>query len=248
MKKILTILSFGVLLFGVVGFIGCDAPYSNSDFIKGENPDNPDNPDNGYDYSTDNKEYVDLGLPSGTLWATCNIGASSSGDYGHYFAWGETKPKGAYNWLSYIFGTDKSQLTKYCSVADYGKDGYVDSKYTLDLEDDAAYINWGSDWRMPTAEEVAELVESCSWTWCIVDGKIGCKGMGTNGNTIFFPAAGRYDGGSLWHTGEYGYYWVSSLFQNQPDCSESFFFHAEEIWAYSCWGRFFGFPIRAIKR
>ena len=101
--------------------------------------------------------YVDLGLTSGTKWATCNVGASKPQDYGDYYAWGEVTPKETYNWSTYKYGSAYNQLTKYCSSSSYGKDGFTDSKTTLDLSDDAAYVNWGGKWRMPTKAQQDEL-------------------------------------------------------------------------------------------
>ena len=106
---------------------------------------------------------VDLGLPSGTLWADRNIGANSPEGYGDYFAWGETRPKSEYNWSTYKYckGSDKT-ITKYCDDSSYGT---VDNKTVLEPSDDAATANWGSNWRMPTHGEQVELNEKCKWTW-----------------------------------------------------------------------------------
>ena len=103
-------------------------------------------------------EYVDLGLPSGTLWATRNVGATYPDDYGDYFAWGETEPKNNYDWNSYKWCNGSyTTLTKYCLNINYGvHDGLTELK----LEDDAAYVNWGSSWRMPTHEQQQELTKS----------------------------------------------------------------------------------------
>ncbi len=104
-------------------------------------------------------DYVDLGLPSGTFWATCNVGAMNPEDYGDYFAWGETEPKSYYDWSTYKYcNGSSSTITKYCSDSEYGT---VDNKYTLEAIDDAATVNWGGDWRIPTIEEQAELTGAC---------------------------------------------------------------------------------------
>ena len=140
-------------------------------------------------------EWVDLGLPSGTLWATCNIGADSPEDCGDYFAWGETEPKEVYSWTNYKWcnGTYDT-MTKYCSNSDYGANGFVDNKKELDPEDDAAYVNWGSSWRMPTMAQLQELVENCTWQWTTRNGVEGQLAKGPNGKTLFLPAARyRYD-------------------------------------------------------
>lgn len=118
-------------------------------------------------------EYVDLGLSSGTLWATCNVGATKPEDVGDYFAWGETRPKEEYNWETYKWCKGRYDTqTKYCTDSDHGT---VDNKSILELSDDAANVNWGGDWRMPTKEELDELHTECTWTWTTQNGVKGCK-------------------------------------------------------------------------
>lgn len=159
--------------------------------------------------------YVDLGLPSGTLWATCNIGASSPEEYGDYFAWGETEGyksgKSNFDWSTYKWcnGSDTT-MTKYCINSTYGYNGFTDNKTELDPEDDAAYVNWGSGWRMPTKTQLQELFNSAHTTteWTTMNGVNGSKIMSkTNGNCLFLPAAGFWDGTSLLSEGLYGDYW-----------------------------------------
>ena len=167
---------------------------------------------------------VDLGLPSGTLWADRNVGADSPEDYGDYFAWGETEPKSTYDWSSYKWcnGNDR-ELTKYCTKSSYGYNGFTDDKATLEMSDDAAYINMGSKWRMPTGSEFEELIDNCTWTWTTRDSVNGYKVVGTNGNSIFFPAAGYYFNRELCDVCTDGYYWSGSLceyFQNRGSCLE----------------------------
>ena len=157
-------------------------------------------------------DYVDLGLPSGTLWATCNVGADSPEEYGDCFAWGETTPKSDYSWSTYKYGTAEGQLTKYCDKSDYG--GFTDTKTVLDVEDDAATANWGNGWRMPTGEELAELNDGCIKIWTTQQGVKGRIFIGLNGNTLFLPVAGRYIESSLGGAGRDGYYWSSSLYFN----------------------------------
>ena len=150
--------------------------------------------------------YVDLGLPSGLLWATCNVGATTSDGYGDYFAWGETTPKDTYNWSNYQY-YDGSNVTKYT-----GSDGLT----TLLPEDDAATANWGSDWRMPTNEEVEELFDNTTVTWTQQGGVNGRLFTAANGNSLFLPAAGiRWDV-ELDGAGDWGYYWSSSLVTVEP--------------------------------
>lgn len=157
--------------------------------------------------SADTHEYVDLGLPSGTLWATCNIGANSPEEYGDYFAWGETVPEHECDWDTYKWcnGT-KTSMNKYCTQS---RDGSVDDKIVLDLEDDAAHVIWQGDWRMPTEEERKELRDNCKWKW--ENDKNGITVTGPNGNSIFFPAAGRWVKGKEEDVNEKGYYWTSTL-------------------------------------
>ena len=157
---------------------------------------------------------VDLGLPSGTLWADRNVGADSPEAHGDYFAWGETAPKSYYDLSTYRWCRgDDDTMTKYCTNSYYGT---VDNKTVLDLEDDAAYVNMGPEWRMPTRTELNELNNECTWTWTTQNGTRGYKVTGPNGNFIFFPAAGsRYDS-NLNRVGSDGYYWSSSLRENYP--------------------------------
>lgn len=140
----------------------------------------------------DDHEWVDLGLPSGTLWATCNVGASAPEEYGDFFAWGETdpEPKDYYDWGSYkwCYGSYK-KLTKYCYDSDYGYNDFYDNKRILDPEDDAAYVNWGPQWRMPTVNQLVELKDNCTWKKTTRNGVVGCQVTGPNGNTLFLPFA-----------------------------------------------------------
>lgn len=130
-------------------------------------------------------DYVDLGLPSGLLWATCNVGASSPEEYGNYYAWGETKPKSAYTWDTYKYGTSSndSDITKY---------NPTDEKTVLEPEDDAAHANMGGEWRMPTYAELSHLTANTTSTWETLNGVNGRRFTGPNGNSIFIPAAGCY--------------------------------------------------------
>ncbi len=191
------------------------------------------------------KEAVDLGLPSGTLWATCNVGATSPEQDGAYFAWGETtteKYKYTYDWSTYKYcnGGSRTQ-TKYCTDSSYGT---VDNKTTLDPSDDAAHVNWGGDWRMPTKSEQDELLDECTWTWTDNynnTGVAGCIVTGTNGNSIFLPAAGyRAEYATFCDVGVYGCYWSSSLNESYPNRSYYLDFGSDsydEYRNYRCYGR-----------
>ena len=159
--------------------------------------------ENGY-------EWVNFDLPSGTLWATCNVGANSPEKYGFYFAWGETEPKSKYDWSTYKWcNGSETTLTKYITYSSYGT---VDNKTVLDLADDAARMNWGGNWRMPTREEFQELSENCTWTWTTQNGVNGYKVTSqSNGSSIFLPAAGYRGGTRLNDAGTIGHFWSSSL-------------------------------------
>lgn len=160
-------------------------------------------------------EFVDLGLPSGTRWATCNVGANTPEEYGDYFAWGETEPKENYNWSTYRYG-DYDALTKYCNNAEYGNNGFTDELTILEASDDAATANWGAGWRMPTREEMRELFDNCTHEWTTQNGVNGRKFTGPNGNSIFLPAAGYREGSDLYGAGSIGCYWSSSLDASYP--------------------------------
>ena len=156
--------------------------------------------------------YVDLGLPSGTLWATCNVGSTTPEGYGDYFAWGETSPKETYNWGTYRYcNGSSSTLTKYCDNADYGNNGFTDTLTVLEATDDAATANWGEGWRMPTQDELDELNNYCYVIWTNINGVKGRLFIGPNGNSIFLPAAGSNYADAPNGSGTNGHYWSSSL-------------------------------------
>lgn len=157
-----------------------------------------------------NHEWVDLGLPSGTKWATMNIGATSPSDYGSYFAWGETSLKRSYAWknLKYCLDTTGDKFSKYVTDSKYGD---VDGKKELDLSDDAAYVNWGAGWCMPSDAQLEELRKVCKWTWTRIDGHNGYKVDGLNGNSIFLPASGHWSGSAPRLVGTRGDYWSRTL-------------------------------------
>ena len=173
----------------------------------------------GYVPAPADVQAVDLGLPSGIKWATCNVGAEKPEDYGNYYAWGEVLPKEDYSWATYKYANGAyDKLTKYCNKADYGDNGFIDNKTTLDPEDDAAHVNWGGSWRMPTDAEWTELREQCDWTWTTQNGINGYQVTSkTNSNSIFLPAAGYRDDTDLFLVGNYGYSWSSSLDGDYPN-------------------------------
>ena len=183
-------------------------------------------------------EYVNLGLYSGLKWAKCNLGASKPSDYGDYYAWGETTPKTDCSWATYKWGTE-SNITKYNTT---------DGKTVLDPEDDAATATLGSHWRMPTKDEMYELLDNCTWTWTTQDGKNGYEVKSkTNGNAIFLPAAGFREGSEFDSAGSLGIYWSSSLNElNSHSASPIKFDSGEKGWYYFGRYRYYGYPIRPV--
>jgi hypothetical protein len=170
--------------------------------------------------------YVDLGLS--VKWATHNVGAGFPESCGKYFAWGETEPKSTYDWDTYKWceGPD-STMSKYCTDSDYGN---VDNKTRLDRSDDAAYVNWGGSWRMPTLDEWQELKGLCTWTWTTHNNFYGYKVTSNrNGRSIFLPAAGSCDDNGLHYAGSLGAYWSSSLCWDTADGLSSWGVYFDEI-------------------
>ena len=168
---------------------------------------------------TNGYEWVDLGLPSGTLWASCNVGANKPEDYGDYFAWGEIQPKSNYSWTTYKYSNGSNNaMTKYCTDNRYGT---VDNRTELESVDDAATVNWGTGWQMPTLIQQQELINT-SYTTITCTTQNGVYGYKitsmSNGNSIFLPAAGSRDGTSLYNAGGDGIYWSRSLSTNFSFC------------------------------
>lgn len=204
--------------------------------------------------------YVDLGLPSGTLWATYNVGATKPeqyADYGDFFAWGEIVPDRDFTWFSYKYGKAQIQwdlygLTKY----NFGQGNPVstDRLSTLLPEDDAATVSWGVYWRMPTSEELRELIENCEYSWTEVDGVKGAKFTGPNGNSVFFPASGYCEGSSGYFSrdsfsskeGEVGFYWSSSLNEKNNVVAYVLTFDENGVKRDDD-ARYKGSPIRAVR-
>ena len=201
MKQLKNYLSILSMLLLLLTFASCTSNTENSCTSNTENS-CTSNTENGH-------EYVDLGLPSGIKWATCNVGANSPEDYGYHFAWGETSPKDEYTEDAYKYSNGNGDMTKYCTDSYYGK---VDNKTTLELVDDAAHVNWGGKWRMPTTAEQDELRNNCTWTSTTQNGVKGYKVTSKkNGNSIFLPAAGYRNNDYLSSAGDNGNYWSSSL-------------------------------------
>lgn len=154
-------------------------------------------------------EFVDLGLS--VKWATMNIGAAKLSDCGSYFAWGETSSKDDYTWSAYKHGSSADDLVKY---------SFTDNMTQLVPEDDAAVMNWGGAWRMPTSSEWEELCNKCNciWEWTTIENtpgfRITSKKKGFTDKSIFLPAAGYFRGHAIEGTEKSAYYWSST--RNKP--------------------------------
>ena len=174
-------------------------------------------------------EYVDLGLPSGLLWATCNVGASKPEDYGNYYAWGETTTKS-----SYPEGNSKTYAKSMGNIK--GNSSY-----------DAARANWGGAWRMPTKAEMQELIDKCNWKWTTQNGINGYKVTGPNGNNIFLPAAGYRIGSSLSYASR-GYYWSSTPYERDGfgNYAYDLRFSSDDNHFMDYFGRYYGQSVRPV--
>ncbi len=191
--------------------------------------------------------FVDLGLPNGTLWAAYNVGATTPEGYGDYFAWGETQTKSTYTWGTYQYcNGDSNQLTKYCSDSNLGYNGFTDNSTTLLPEDDAAMANWGNGWCMPTADQWRELKDNTSCVWTMQNGVYGRLFTAVNGNTLFLPAAGNIWDNEFHLVGDYGGYWSSSLYIDNPCNAWSFDFFSEN-YNVGFFYRYDGQPVRAVR-
>ena len=190
-------------------------------------------PEDESDTGMDNgHEWVDLGLS--VKWATCNVGASSPGDYGDYFAWGETSQKNNY-------------LPKHYEHNKNGKYQRI-GKNISGKQYDAARANWGGTWRMPTLKEYQELNDKCTWTWVTQDGRQGYRVTGPNGNSIFLPAAGfrRSNGAILDRQGTYGFYWSATSRAADSNFQAHIIRFLGGIHYCDYFPRFYGLPIRPV--
>ena len=268
MKKIIYLL----MSLSLVVFASCSD--DDKDSPSSENGENGSNSGNGNvsavsvfkSGTQDGHDYVDLGLTSGTQWATANVGASKAQDYGNYYAWGEVTTKEVYNWKTYKYGTynydkDYSNLIKY---------NLSDNKTTLDPADDAAHVNWGGKWVVPADKDFEELLAECYWQWTDnynnsnVEGYIVYKAKSSSDKGvkiyeyetpsssyklsdahIFLPAAGYCERGVLISNGSGGYYWSSSLDTGNPSCAWFVSFNSGSMYDFYA-SRYFGHSVRAV--
>lgn len=201
-------------------------------------------------------EYIDLGLPSGTKWAVCNVGAEKPTGSGNYFAWGETIPKDDYSFETYKWCANKllddnlglpRDFTKYVVKESAGT---VDNKKVLDAEDDAATVNWGNKWRMPTLEEYNELIAGCNWKFTKdlngtgVAGAIGTSKV--NKAKIFLPNAGCFFYSKNLDNG--GFYWTSSLSTDFSTIGSHVLSLGNGVMSMSVCSRSYGNSVRAVVK
>ena len=154
-------------------------------------------------------EAIDLGLS--VKWASCNMGAQSTSEYGDYYAWGDIEPKKTNKWSKYSY----TSFTKYCLDKEYGYNGFTDNLFYLEPEDDVAHVNWGGNWRLPSKSELEELKNQCTWKWTELDGVNGylvtSNVPGYTDKSIFLPAAGIFTGDQPFMAGNFGEYWSNRL-------------------------------------
>lgn len=201
-----------------------------------------------------NYDYVDLDLPSGTKWATCNVGAENPWEYGKYFQWGDTEgyydnEEHDFSWKNYKWcnGTYDT-LTKYNNDSIYGS---VDNKLVLDTEDDAAHVHMGGDWRMPTQDEMQELVDNTNHEWVE-----NYQGSGISGRlftskkdsskSIFIPASGFRFGSSVGLSVTLINLWSSTLFTDSPNGVWRLISYLDACFIYY-YNRNNGFCVRGVK-
>ncbi len=171
--------------------------------------------------------YVDLGLPSGTLWSVCNMGADKPEEFGSYYAWGETSTKSSYNWNTYSIGTE------------------LDSLPVLDDAHDAAAANWGYGWRMPSREDFDEIVTYCTKAWTTRNNVYGYLITGPNGNSMFLPASGGRGDGNIYESGSCGFYWLNSVYTSDTQFAWGFLLDSDSF-SETSYYRMYGQTIRPV--
>ena len=211
-----------VVIRGFVGRKGCQeqTEVKIEDFVL---------PEMSVSGSSNGHDYVDLGLPSGILWATCNVGATSPDEFGEYYAWGETYTKEMY-------GGETPE-----GKSDDGDYNYSDSPKKLPVGADVANVKWGDHWRLPTKENIEELKEKCKWEWL----SVGYVVTGPNGNRMFMPAGGYRRGSSTYSAKSKGQYWSSSIGSNSKYEAFKLSFDSEDL-GVLCNFRYYGLSVRPV--
>lgn len=225
-------------------------PYEQLDKIGTYNYDNETGTEGGEYVDANGHHYIDLGLPSGTLWATCNVGASSPEKYGSYFAWAEVQTKNNYEWSTYKWCSVSSNgnlnnLYKYNNSMIYGTS---DSKTILESSDDAATVLWGEEWCTPTVEQFEELLNYCTCTFEKrngIDGMLVCSK--TNNKSIFFPKAGEKTQTTTSKVGTNGLYWSCNRVPQASDMASIMIIWAESVSSLQSY-RYKGLSVRPVRK
>ena len=214
--------------------------------------------------------YVDLGLTSGALWATTNIGGALPQSYGDYYAWGETSTKSGYTWSDYKYGKDSLAIEKYCADDKHGKDGLIDNKISLDLTDDAAHIQWGGSWVTPNATMRQEIINECYWVYTnnynnsmiagyivykvkqaddkgvvVVKGETPLDSYSIEDPHIFLPLAGLKAEGKIRYSGAECRYMTSSLYPENSSRQRGITISEDKVGA-TYYYRHIGTPVRPV--
>lgn len=238
MKRTLRLTTLVAVAAGLA-FASCQKEESNSTAGNGSN--NGQVPDG----------YVDLGLPSGLLWATCNLGATTPEEYGDYYAWGETTTKDVYNWSTYKYCTvdadgNMQTLTKYNTSTNYGTPDHL---ITLQAMDDVATQVLGNGARIPTSEEWEELINNTTDEWMTMNGVNGRKFTAANGNSLFLPAAGvyYYYMSGICNAGSCLEYWSSSLCETHSNAALSYWASSSSHYGVGFDSRSNGKPVRPVR-
>ena len=194
-------------------------------------------------------EFVDLGLPSGTLWSTCNVGADKPSDFGLYFQWGDVQGYTAEQvGTKKRFANDFSDYKWHLSGDDFDNDNFTKYKTegdVLELEDDAAHVNMGGSWHIPSSEQIQELINETTSNWIKLDGVNGKLFTSDNGKSIFIPAAGVASNGSLSDSGSDGYVWSSTLSTVSVNSGRYLGFDSDNVNLYYDY-RCNGFSVRGV--
>lgn len=230
--------TLGMFLIGLIlvsaFFSGCK--HSDTQHTEIKNTTRTSGPLTG---STNGHDWVDLGLPSGFKWATKNVGATNPQENGDFFSWGEIEPK--------IIYADTNCITYPKDFSAMLRERMVDADGNLTKEYDAASVNWGDEWRMPTDEEYKELVENCKWEFIEQNGVNGFLATGPNGQSIFIIAAGYRLGGPPYQVGEFGFgdYWSATAVKdlNRVSCC---FGYSPKSYGRRCYARYRGRTIRPV--
>lgn len=238
MKKTLRMVLAAFVAVSMVAFVSCGKDLFNESNDNGGDSDLP-TPGPGL-------SWIDLGLPSGLLWASCNVGATAPEEFGNYYAWGEVESKRDYSWSTYRYGDGSERLTKYCNNPNYGLNRYTDTLTTLEPEDDAATALIGDGARTPTRLDWQELMQNTTYAWTTENGVNGCRFTGTNGNSIFLPAAGGWTETEFFGAGDFGDYWSSSFEWGSPYNAWDLLIKSD-VQSMGTYERCYGYSVRAVR-